>query len=329
MLTVILTGLTQVQAATAIAGESGLSGYFNLGVTSVSVKSNLIADYADDEIDNLKDGPGTESSTGLRPGLALTYTFDNLSSEVFLGNSLEDFVRFDFSTVIGFRQQVADTGIFTVSLLTTVGATEIWEDPYATDVKRDETDRSTSGIRLEWGAMLGSGFDLRISSRDNEIDDEQSGAALLDANFISANEQSSLDRNGDINSTSLIYNWNRGKGQLLSLTGTYLQHDLDGESMSFDGYSLQLTDVRAFRADLRLATNILLGRYEHDSENPLYRKKNDKDLAALTLTLFLSNPFGARNWVGNVTLAYAEEDNAIAFYDTTASMINIGMLRRF
>ena len=56
---------------------------------------------------------------------------------------------------------------------------------------------------------------------------------------------------------------------------------------------------------------------------------NDKDLVALSLALFLNDPFGAKKWVDNLTLAYAEEDNSIDFYDTTVSMVNIGMIRRF
>ena len=329
-LTLLLCTLqTPTRAATAIADEPGFSGFFNLGVTAASAKSNLIAELGDDEIDNIEDSPGSESSTSITPGLSLTYTFDNLSSAVYLGNSLEDFIRFDFSTVIGFRQQVSEVGIFDIALLASPVATEIWKDPYAAGVKRDETDRSADGIRIEWGAIMGSGFDFRLSSRDSEIDDEESGAALLAANVISASEQGLLDRNGKINSTSLIYNWDRGKGQLLSLLMTYLEHDLDGEAMSFDGYSVQLNNVNAFTPELRLATNIVLGRFDHDTENPVYGKTNDKDLVALSLTLFLNDPFGAKNWVGNLTMAYAEEDNSIDFYDTTASMINLGMIRRF
>jgi hypothetical protein len=320
---------TPIHAATAVANEPGFSGFFNLGVTAGSGKSNLIAEIGDDEIDNIEDSPGSKSSTSITPGLSLTYTFDNLNSEVYLGNSLEDFVRFDFSTVLGFRQQVSEVGIFDVALLASPVATEIWKDPYAAGVERDETDRSADGIRIEWGAIMGSGFDFRLSSRDSEIDDEESGAALLAADVITASEQGLLDRNGDINSTSLIYNWDQGQGQLLSLLVTYLEHDLDGEAMSFDGYSVQLNNVTAFSPDLRLATNIVLGRFDHDTENPVYGKTNDKDLTALTLTLFLNDPFGAKNWVGNLTMAYAEEDNSIDFYDTTVSMINLGMIRRF
>jgi hypothetical protein len=140
---------TPTHAATAVADEPGFSGFFNLGVTAASAKSNLIAELGDDEIDNIDDSPGSESSTSITPGLSLTYTFDNLSSEVYLGNSLEDFIRFDFSTVIGFRQQVSEVGIFDIALLASPVATEIWKDPYAAGVKRDETDRSAAGIRIE------------------------------------------------------------------------------------------------------------------------------------------------------------------------------------
>ena len=121
MLAILTSGLQlSVSAATAISEEPGFSGFFNLGVTSASAKSNLIADFGDDDIE---DSPGSESSTSITPGLSLTYPFDSLSSEVYLGNSLEDFVRFDLSTVLGFRQQLDDIGIIDVGILTTPGAT--------------------------------------------------------------------------------------------------------------------------------------------------------------------------------------------------------------
>ena len=46
---------------------------------------------------------------------------------------------------------------------------------------------------------------------------------------------------------------------------------------------------------MRLATNLLVGRHQHDSEHPVYRKKHYKELAALTLTLFPGEAFDAKN----------------------------------
>ena len=317
-------------AATRVATEPGFSGYLGLSVSSFRVSSNLIAgDIGNDEITNLEDSPRSQTASNLSPDLAFTYTFDNLSTEVYLGSSVEDFIRFDFTTALGLRHQISGTGVFELASLRSPSPTEIWADPYVTGVERDETDREVNGIRLGWGAIMDSGFDLRISKRDNEVDQENSGAALLAASTISVLEQQSLVRDGDVESTSLTYNWDRGKGQKLSLTASYLRHDLDGEAMSFDGVSLLLTNVTAFSQRFRLATNLLLGRFQHDAENPVFDEKNDKNLGAVTLTLFVSEPFGASGWIANATLGYANQANAIDFYDTSLSLLRVGMLYRF
>lgn len=326
----IYTATLPVQAATDIAREPGFSGFFRLGVSSASGASNQIAiDSGNDTIDSITDAADSASTVMPSFGLSLTYTFDNLSTELFLGDSIEDFVRFDFATIFGLRHRVDSVGIFEIAGVQTPFAIDVWADPYLAGVERDETERSANGIRLQWGKILRSGFDFRISSRKVLIDDENSGDALVADNIISTPDQRLLDRNGDISRASLIYNWDRGRGQLLSLIASYQDYDLEGRAMAFDGYSLQLSNVSALNPRLRLASNLILGHYQHAAVNPIYGERNDKNLAAVTLTLFLSDLFGARGWIGNATLAYAREDNAIDFYDTTASYLNLGLIRRF
>jgi len=318
------------QAATDIAAEPGFSGFFRLGVSSANAASNQIAiDSGNETIDSLTSAPDSASTVMPLIGLSLTYTFDNLNTELFLGESIEDFVRFDFATLLGLRQKVSGIGIFEVVAVQTPFGTDVWADPYLVDVERDSTERSADGLRLQWGKIMESGFDLRISSRKASIKDENSGDALVASSVISTTEQLLLDRNGDINSASLIYNWDRGRGQLLSLIASYQDYDLDGRAMAFDGYSLQLSNVSALNPRLRLASNLILGHYRHDAVNPIYDEKNDKSQVGLTLALFLSDIFGAKGWIGNATLAVAREDNAIDFYDTTASFVALGVIRRF
>jgi len=324
------SALPNAQAATDIAAEPGFSGFFTIGAGAASANSNQIAIGTDNSrIESIDARPGKASTTMPALSLSLTYTFENLDTEVFLGDSIEDFVRLDFATLLGVRHKVSGTGIFEVVALQTPFATDAWADPYAVGVERDETERSGNGVRLQWGKILDSGFDLRISSRKNKIDDERSGEQALDDNLITLDEQRLLNRNGEINRLSLVYNWDRGRGQLLSLIASYEDFDLDGKAMAFDGYSLQLSNVSLLSPRLRLASNLVLGRHQHDTVNPLYGKKNDRKLAALGLTLFVSEPFGAKGWFGNATLAYAREDTAIDFYDTTAAYLNLGMIRRF
>lgn len=319
-----------VDAATDIAGEPGFSGFFRFGGSTASASSNQIAiDPGNETIDSLDEAPDKASTTMPLIGLSLTYTFDNLSTELFLGDSIEDFVRFDFATLIGLRQKVSDVGIFEIVAVQTPFGTDVWSDPYLVNVERDSTERNADGFRLQWGKIMGSGFDVRVSSRTAKIKDENSGDALVADSLITVEDQLSLNRNGEINNLSVAYNWDRGRGQLLSLIANYQDYNLDGEAMAFEGYSLQLSNVSALNPRLRLATNLLLGHYRHDAVNPIYDKRNDKNLAGLTFALFLSDIFGAKGWIGNATLALAREDNAIDFYDTTASFAAIGLIRRF
>jgi hypothetical protein len=317
-------------AATDITDEPGFSGFFTLGVGFAEAASNQVSiEGENDTIDSLESAPDSASTVIPGIGLSLTYTFDNLATELFLGDSIEDFVRFDFATVGGLRQRVEDVGIFEIVAVQTPFATDVWADPYLVDEQRDETEREVGGFRLQWGKILQSGFDLRVTRREADIGDERSGEALLAANAITASERELLDRNGDVNSARLTYIWNRGRGEQISLAASYLDYDLDGEAMAFDGYGLQLSDFRALSPRVRVATNLVLGKYGHNTANPIYGKKNEKELAALTLTLFLSDIFGFKGWLGNATLAYADEDNEIDFYDTTATYANVGLIRRF
>jgi hypothetical protein len=75
--------------------------------------------------------------------------------------------------------------------------------------------------------------------------------------------------------------------------------------------------------------NLAFGSFEYDEENPIVNITNEKDSLGLTLTFFLKDPFGYKGWVGNAGFVYGEEDNDIDFYDSTATMVTVGMLRRF
>lgn len=321
-------------AAKQVAEEPGISGFFTLGLGAIDSESNMLAttfgaDLGDDTIDDPTQDPDSESSAIPLVGLSVTYTFENKATELFFGSSLEDFLRFDFSTAIGVRHQVGDVGIFEVSALATLIATEVWEDPYLAGSARDETDRTATGARLEWGSILGSGFDVRVSSREVDIDDERSGDALVAATTITAAEQELLDRNGDIIVASVVYNWKIEEGRIFSVSVNSIEHDLDGEAMSYDGTSVQLAYAARLNDRSRMVANVLFGSFDYDEENPIVDETNEKDLTGLTFTYFLSDPFGFKGWVGNAGFVYSEEDSDIDFYDSNATMVSVGVLRRF
>ena len=132
-----------------------------------------------------------------------------------------------------------------------------------------------------------------------------------------------------VTQASIIYNWRIDDDRFLLVTASSVDNDLDGEAMSNDGYSLQLNYGTRLDPRKRLVTNIQFGSYDYDKRNPVFDEKNSRDAAGLTMTLFLQDPFGVKNWIGNFGFVYAQSDNDIDFYDSTATMVNFGMLRRF
>ena len=321
-------------AAQPLAEEPGVSGFFQLGVGVVNVESNLLAtavgaDLGDDTIDNLTDDADSEVSALPIASLSVTYTFDNKSTEIFFGSSIEDFVRFDFATRFGIRQGAGKAGIFELSAVATPLATEVWEDPYATGVSRDETDRTSDGFRLEWGSILESGFDLQVSSREIEIDDERSGDALVADSTITAGEQALLDRNGDVDVVKVIYNWQIEQGRILSIGIRSFDYDLDGEAMTYDGSGLELTYFGQLNARQNIVINLSYATFEHDEVNPIYDEKDEGSTAGFSATFFSADAFGFKGWIGNIGFAYGESNHDIDFYDSTAALVSVGFLRRF
>jgi len=326
-----------VLAVQKVAEEPGVSGFFLLGAGALSVESNTLAttfggsvDVGDDTIGDLGDDADSESGLAPLVNLSVNYTFENRATEIFFGNSLEDFLQFDFSTTLGVRHQTENLGIFELASLSTPLATEVWEDPYLEDASRDETDRTSDGFRLQWGAILGSNFDVSVSSREVDIDKERSGDSLVGVpGGITASEQELLDRNGDITVASIVYNWRIDEGRFLVVSGNSVDHDLDGDAMSQDGFAMQFTYGTRLDSRKRLVTNFELGSYDYDKTNPVFDEKNSRDVTSLTMTLFLQDPFGFKGWIGNTGFVYGQSDHDIDFYDTTATMINFGMLRQF
>ncbi len=335
VLPVIAVGAIALPASAAkpISQEPGLSGFVNLGAGMVNGESNTLAkfigaDVGEDPIDNLDEPADSEVSTIPVVSLSLTYTFGNKSTELFVGSSIENLAVLDFSSALGVRQGIGSAGIIELSALTTPLPTEVWEDPYVSGATRDETDRDIDGARLQWGNILGSQFDLAISSREIDIDKERSGDALVADSTITASEQALLDRNGDIDIVSATYTWGLEDGKL-ALSLSSIDYDLDGEAMAYDGFSVAVDHVKTFSNGIRLVSKLGVGYFEYDEVNPIYGEEDEMDTAEFSVYAFVPDPFGYKNWVFNYGFAFGQEDHDINFYDNDIALISLGAMRRF
>jgi hypothetical protein len=326
-------------AITPIPQESGISGFINIGLGGISVESNMVAgnslvDIGKKSIDSIFDSPDSESD--LLPVLngELAYTFGSTRTQIYIGNSFEDFIRFEAASLIGLRQELEDQSILAVSYIFSGIVTEVWEDPYVQGRNRSKTDRDVSGLRLGYDKILGSDFELEFTWRTIDLDDERSGLTQLVPGevpgvVLTAAEAGRLDREGDSYELEVLYPFRFQQGQhILAPSLAYTHFDLDGDAMANDRYQVQLTYF--YTGDMfDVAANALYAYADYDKTNPIYGKTREDDVYGGSLALFYKNLLDVEKLSLVGTVAGFKSDANIDFYETTVSLFTLSVLYRF
>lgn len=319
----------QALAIEPIPQESGVRGYVNLGATAMRVKNNMVAglsvvDIGEERSGSIFDGPDSESL--VVPGLngEVNYTWAETRLQVFLGNRLEDFIRFDSTTVLGLRQEAGDLGILEGSVLIASLPTKVWEDPYVEGVDRVETDRFSTGVRIGWDKIMGSEFEVSVSTRKISIDTERSGEFV----GLSPAEAALLNREGNCLVGEVLYVYRLGEGHFLVPALRATRFDLDGDAMNNDRLGAQVTYTYSWDR-VRLVTNLSVGKADYDEEHPIYKKTREDDLLGLTVSGIWPNWLGHERWTGMTSLLYASQDSNISFYDSDVYGLSLSALYRF
>lgn len=318
-----------------IPDESGFSGFVSLGAAYNSAKSNMIAgntfgDVGNSAVDSLTNSPDSNNSGSVNFNYDLRYTFASTRTQLFLGTSLENSLRYDFATQLGVAQELAGKNLVAASFLFSSIPTEVWRDPYVLYFEREETDRKSAGIRLAWDRILGSELQLQYSYRNIELDDEYSGIFL----GLSPSERALLDREGKVHKAETLYRFFfDGKKHVLIPAVIYTDLDLDGDAMANDGLDFQLS--YGYNSDsYSLVVNVLIGYEDYDKVNPIYFKKRDEDHYGAGLIGFYHNPFGwSAPGFKRTSLYfktdYLNSDSNIDFYDTEIFSVGTGLFFRF
>ena len=333
-LAAVCTLAASTQAAVIIPEKSGFGGYINLGAGGLSVKSNMLAsivngniDIGDKKIDSLNDAPDS-SGGGAIPvvNFELSYTFGSTRTQLHLGNLLEDYLSMDMTTIAGVRQSVGKAGLVGASYRGTSVKTEVWQDPYLTDTRRKETDRTSDGYRVYWQQFMGSGLEFRYTYSEIDIDNERSGQSLA----LTPEQRRLLDRQGDVDNVALLYefSWDDRK-HIFEPQLAFIDRDLDGQAMANDGVRGSLNYIYQYDDKWRWVVNASYGDFDYKKANPIYREKDSSDNYGVTLSMFHTGAFGLKKWTLNATVGYYEEDHDIDFYDTEVGIVALGMLRRF
>lgn len=311
--------------------KSGFSGFINIGAAGVRAKSNLIAgnsvaDIGNETIPSIFAKPESKSDGIPIINFEVAYTWGPKRTQVFLGNLLEDFLRFDFTSQLGVRHQFRDSSVIAVSFTSSSLPAEVWADPYVKDQKRQKTDRTAKGGRITFSRIGGSGLQLQYTQRKVEIDDELSGLTQLG---LPAQQAALLNREGDLKRLEAAYFFKFGERHRLVPALWFTQADLDGGATAYDLVEVQISYLYN-GPRFNFVTNFSVGTAEYDEVNPIYGRKQDDDRRGVSFAVFDKKLFGANaKWFGVLTVAAFKEDSDIDFYDSDIALLSLSALRRF
>ena len=335
---VFLACILSFYASTALAidpipDESGFGGFFSLGAGVFNAKNNMVAGNSivgtgEARIDAPLGSPDSETEILPAVNFELNYTFADIRTQIFLGNSLEDILRFDIATLLGVRHDLRDFGIVAASFVFNGLPTEVWKDPYDTIRKRDETDRTSSGIRLTWEKIMGSGFQVETTFRDVEIDKEKSGWTLP----LTPAQRDMLRRDGDFLKAEVLYRFRITDQHRLMPAFIFMKDDLDGDAMSQDTFDFQLTYLYLGNR-ISVVANGLIGTSENDKRNPIFRKTQEDDRFGASIGAFYHmpdlKPMGCRSFSFWGRFAYFKSDANISFYEAESTSVLAGVILRY
>ncbi|MGL5284741.1 MAG: DUF2860 family protein, partial [Aeromonas sp.] len=235
LLAVALFGTAAAHAdVVTIPSESGFSGFVMGGAGVQNYQSNFYKGRGgDDHHDGLHSGPQSQSSLVPLINADLRYTFGDTRTQLFLGNLIQDAVRFDFTQQAGVRQQIGDKGVLSAGYVFSGMPVKTWKDPYASG-SRSETDIKSNGARLGWDQVWGSGLNASYTYRKIDVKDDESGASVTAQSDM-------LKRSGTQHRYELSYDIRLQPKHTLTPTIIYSKADLDGSAESYDRTQLQLS----------------------------------------------------------------------------------------
>jgi hypothetical protein len=322
-----------VHAIDPIPEEEGWSGFVVLGLGGIRAETNTIEgidsaglEIGDAEIDSLDDSPDSNSELLPQLNLNVKYTFAT-QTQVFIGNSLEDIVELDTVSTFGVRQQFSDRSILEVAVVASpsFSPVQVWADPYVTGQKRESTDRISKGIRLEYDRILGSGFGVQLTSRDTEIGDELSGTTQTG---LSSAQLALLDREGTTEQIAGHYRFKPVGKNLFEVRLSSSSDDIDGDAMSGDATEVSLTHAHLMDRYI-FATTAFINSKEYDARHPVFEKTRDDDTLGLAFFVFDKGLFDSKDWWGQASFVWVEQDSNIDFYDQSATIVTLGAQRNF
>lgn len=337
----LLTATCMTSAATHAASfntipkESGFDGFVLVGGTFTNFSSNIVAGnsltHVDHESTNgLNEEPSSENGvSGVLTG-ELNYTFADQGLQIYVGNELEDVLRYDLATKFGVRKDLNGNGIARVAYITSgVLPTHVYEDPFNVN-NTQEADRDMRGVQFGLDNILRSGVNIEVSLKDIDVVDENSGQSLVVSGALEPSEQNLLKRTGTTKTAKVSYLHAFSSSHYIEPELVAERADKDGEAIAHDRFGASLSYFY-LKGRLSLVGQLAYSHSEYDEINPVWNidEVGDNNISAASLVVSYAKPFGWEDTSFVTSLAYANESSNIDFYDAHIATASLGMLYQF
>jgi len=332
----LMAGISLPTLALPPLGDPGFGGMVNLGYAAGQIETNFLAEIDGPDIDlgpASIDSLGSPESEDLAMPVAnfdIGYLFSNGKTRLSVANDFSDLIEFDRTTRLSLRHDFDSLGDMRLDLLSPAGmATKVYSDPYQTNVNRRTTDMETSGVQLTWDRTMGSGFGVEIAVKERDIDDEFSGEALVADGDLTRAQAHQLDRNGDITTVEVGYEYKVDAAHTIRPAIAYVDRDLDGDAMSQDGAVVSLGHTYGSE-HLNWLTKVSYTDLSGDKTNPIFGDKNGASGFAAASTVAFPGSIGfLGKWTPNLSVNYTDLDSNIDFNKFSMWTVGAALSRRF
>ncbi|MCK8087440.1 DUF2860 family protein [Vibrio sp. 1CM8B] len=312
----------------ALAPSEGFSGNmtFLTGFTANSSNLNVGQSNHQSQADLMSSG-NTEAEGMVAVLGSVQYTFGALNhKQFFLGTSRDDIITGTLAFEIGYRQQVESGMVVDFSILPTLISGEVWDDPYAVDSNRKETDLTGTVVRMQLSRIMGSNFNLDVASGESDVKKENTGLKGLGL----TDEERALmirERKYFYLKSGYQYFLKDGSG-ILTPSMNVFSSDSEGDALSFLSLGAEINLAKRY-GNHGLALTLNAAKRSYDKENPIFNKtREDKDFGAFVAYEY-ANIFDAKNW-SLVSLLGAKTTNSnIEYYQSSQYVVSVGVDYKF
>ncbi|MDN2667318.1 DUF2860 family protein [Vibrio sp. 14N.309.X.WAT.E.F5] len=312
----------------ALAPSEGFSGNMTFLTGFTANSSNLDVGQSNHQSQTDLMSSGATEANGMVAILgSMQYTFGALNhKQIFLGTSRDDIITGTLAFEVGYRQQLESGMVIDFSILPTLISGEVWDDPYAVDSKREETDLTGNVVRMQLSKMMGTNFNIDMAFGESDVKKENTGLKGLD---LTDEERALMTREREYFYLKSGYQYFLKDGSgILTPSINVFSSNSEGNALSFLSVGAEVNLAKRF-GNHGLAFTINAAKRDYDKENPIFNKtREDKDFGAF-IAYEYTNIFDAKNWSLVSLIGAKTTTSNIEYYQSSQYVVSVGVDYKF